>query len=79
MWAESPSSILESTGQGGERKVTQKTALDHSRWPIMAATPFMLWRPYLTPTTGKLILPQLLVLELPCPREVFKPVPSWWG
>lgn len=49
MWAKPTSSIPESMGQGGERKMTQKTALDHISQCIMAATPFMLWRPYLTP------------------------------
>lgn len=38
-------------------KVTQKTALDHSRRPNTAVYPSMLWRPYLTPAIGKLVLP----------------------
>lgn len=40
-----------------EEKVTQKTDLDHSRQPNTAPSPFMLWRPYLTPAIEKLVLP----------------------
>lgn len=42
-----------------------KAILDHHRLPIIVATLFTLWRVYLTPTIGKLVLPQLLTLEQP--------------
>lgn len=55
-----------------ERRGLEAT-LDHYELLIAAVTPFVLWRAYLTPAIGKLVLPQLQMLKLPCCHQALKP------
>lgn len=50
-----------------------EATLDHYELLIAAAAPFVLWRAYLTPAIGKLVLPQLQMLKLPCCHQALKP------
>lgn len=80
-YSDNVSSVPESTGQRGEESDTggSEATLGHYRLLIAAATPCVLRRACLTPASGKLVLPQLQMLTLPCCQQALKPrsQPGW--